>query len=410
MHQFIKGARLKKYFLDLKIVLLIYFITISIASVHKYLLPATLERGVVYTKFNNFLIFKSSFYHLLQNKDLYVPHLADHYDLYKYSPTFAFLMFSFAWLPDLPGALIWNLLNGLLLFFAIKALPQLQDKIKVFILWFILFELITSVQNFQSNGLMAALLILGFVAVENKKEMWATLFLVISVYIKLFGLVGFVFFFFSENKKKFILFSVIWFILLGLLPLVVISPEFLLQLYKSWFRLLMTDRGVSYGLSILGVLKSWFHVVSFKIPITILGAVILLLPLFRFHFYGNYNYRLLFLSSLLIWVVIFNHKAESPTYIIAVCGVAIWYFTQKSTTINTILLIFIFVLTCLSSTEIYPHDFQRQFLRPLALKAVPCILVWFKIIYELTMNKFTPTFPERKDHGFLNENASFKIR
>jgi len=138
--------------------------------------------------------------------------------------------------------------------------------------------------------------------------------------------------------------------------------------------------------------------------------VILLLPLFRFHFYGNYNYRLLFLSSLLIWVVIFNHKAESPTYIIAVCGVAIWYFTQKSTTINTILLIFIFVLTCLSSTEIYPHDFQRQFLRPLALKAVPCILVWFKIIYELTMNKFTPTFPERKDHGFLNENASFKIR
>ena len=410
MHQFIKGARLKKYFLDLKIVLLIYFITISIASVHKYLLPATLERGVVYTKFNNFLIFKSSFYHLLQNKDLYVPHLADHYDLYKYSPTFAFLMFSFAWLPDLPGVLIWNLLNGLLLFFAIKALPQLQDKIKVFILWFILFELITSVQNFQSNGLMAALLILGFVAVENKKEMWATLFLVISVYIKLFGLVGFVFFFFSENKKKFILFSVIWFILLGLLPLVVISPEFLLQLYKSWFRLLMTDRGVSYGLSILGVLKSWFHVVSFKIPITILGAVILLLPLFRFHFYGNYNYRLLFLSSLLIWVVIFNHKAESPTYIIAVCGVAIWYFTQKSTTINTILLIFIFVLTCLSSTEIYPHDFQRQFLRPLALKAVPCILVWFKIIYELTMNKFTPTFPERKDHGFLNENASFKIR
>jgi len=410
MHQFIKGARLKKYFLDLKIVLLIYFITISIASVHKYLLPATLERGVVYTKFNNFLIFKSSFYHLLQNKDLYVPHLADHYDLYKYSPTFAFLMFSFAWLPDLPGALIWNLLNGLLLFFAIKALPQLQDKIKVFILWFILFELITSVQNFQSNGLMAALLILGFVAVENKKEMWATLFLVISVYIKLFGLVGFVFFFFSENKKKFILFSVIWFILLGLLPLVVISPEFLLQLYKSWFRLLMTDRGVSYGLSILGVLKSWFHIVSFKIPITILGAVILLLPLFRFHLYGNYNYRLLFLSSLLIWVVIFNHKAESPTYIIAVCGVAIWYFTQKSTTINTILLIFIFVLTCLSSTEIYPHDFQRQFLRPLALKAVPCILVWFKIIYELTMNKFTPTFPERKDHGFLNENASFKIR
>ena len=410
MHQFIKGARLKKYFLDLKIVLLIYFITISIASVHKYLLPATLERGVVYTKFNNFLIFKSSFYHLLQNKDLYVPHLADHYDLYKYSPTFAFLMFSFAWLPDLPGVLIWNLLNGLLLFFAIKALPQLQDKIKVFILWFILFELITSVQNFQSNGLMAALLTLGFVAVENKKEMWATLFLVISVYIKLFGLVGFVFFFFSENKKKFILFSVIWFILLGLLPLVVISPEFLLQLYKSWFRLLMTDRGVSYGLSILGVLKSWFHIVSFKIPITILGAVILLLPLFRFHFYGNYNYRLLFLSSLLIWVVIFNHKAESPTYIIAVCGVAIWYFTQKSTTINTILLIFIFVLTCLSSTEIYPHDFQRQFLRPLALKAVPCILVWFKIIYELTMNKFTPTFPERKDHGFLNENASFKIR
>src|SRR5438128_8002394 len=91
-----------------------------------------------YTHYNNFLIFRQSFDHLIHNMDLYSSQVPEHYDFYKYSPTFATLMAPFALLPVLPGLILWNLLNALALFFAINSLPIKNDNAKIFILWLIL--------------------------------------------------------------------------------------------------------------------------------------------------------------------------------------------------------------------------------------------------------------------------------
>jgi hypothetical protein len=45
--------------------------------------------GRAYIDYNNFRIFKFSFYHLVQGKDIYQLFPDDHWDLYKYSPGFA---------------------------------------------------------------------------------------------------------------------------------------------------------------------------------------------------------------------------------------------------------------------------------------------------------------------------------
>ena len=45
--------------------------------------------GRPYIDYNNFRIFKFSFYHLIQGKDIYQLFPDDHWDLYKYSPGFA---------------------------------------------------------------------------------------------------------------------------------------------------------------------------------------------------------------------------------------------------------------------------------------------------------------------------------
>jgi hypothetical protein len=89
------------------------------------------------------------------------------------------------------------------------------------------------------------------------------------------------------------------------------------------------------------------------------------------------------LASLLIWVVIFNHKAESPTFIIAMCGVSLWFFSVPFRWDNLVLFVMAFVFTSLSPTDIFPKYKRESFVIPYVLKAFPCILIWIKIQYEM---------------------------
>jgi hypothetical protein len=84
------------------------------------------------------------------------------------------------------------------------------------------------------------------------------------------------------------------------------------------------------------------------------------------------------LALTLIWVVIFNHKAESPTFIIAMAGAAIWYFNSERSTINTVLFILAVIFTSLAPTEIFPREIRVSVFEPYVVKVVPIILIWVK--------------------------------
>lgn len=368
---------------NINVVLLVYVAIAVLASLGEYLKGVKVFDGREYTHYNNYLVFKQSFFNLIAGKDLYVLYPEIVWDYFKYSPTFALLMAPLAVLPDLAGLILWNLLNVLVLFFAVKYLPGKEDRAKVFILWFIAIELLTSIQNSQSNGLMAGLLVFSFIFFERRNVLLASLFIVLSFYIKLFGIAAAVLFLLYPDKLKFIAYSVFWTIVLGILPLLVVSPEQLIFLHKSWAHLLASDQAVSYGLSVMGILQSWFHLLPPKFLILGLGVILLLLPFLNFRSYGNLQFRYLLLASLLIWVIIFNHKAESPTYIIAMTGVSIWYFTQPRRIGNLILLILALVVTSLSPTDLFPRYLRHHFVSPYNLKALPVILVWLKIQYDL---------------------------
>jgi Glycosyltransferase family 87 len=194
---------------------------------------------------------------------------------------------------------------------------------------------------------------MAFLLLEEKRPGFASLFIVLSVFIKLSGAAAFVLYFFYPNKIKTALYTLGWFVLLTILPLVVISPTQLTYLYKSWVSLLMYDEGISYGLSVDGWLHSWFHIGITKNLVLIIGIFIFVIPLFKIRNYQDKLFRILLLSSILIQVVVFNFKAESPTYIIAVSGVVFWYFMQERKIENLILLILVFLFTSLSATELF---------------------------------------------------------
>jgi hypothetical protein len=87
-----------------------------------------------------------------------------------------------------------------------------------------------------------------------------------------------------------------------------------------------------------------------------------------------------------MWMLIFNHKAESPTFIIAVTGIAIWFFSAAREKVDVVLMVLVFILTCLSPTDLFPRSWRNDWVVPYSLKALPCVLVWIKINFDLLAN------------------------
>src|SRR5687768_9276458 len=113
-----------------KIILLLFIATVIVATSQSLFLGQKkyLAGGMQYNTYNNYTIFKQSFFHLIDDKDIYFPYPLEHWDIFKYSPTFSTLFGAFALLPDSIGLTLWNLLNALILVLAIYYLPQLTSR------------------------------------------------------------------------------------------------------------------------------------------------------------------------------------------------------------------------------------------------------------------------------------------
>jgi hypothetical protein len=292
-------------------------------------------------------------------------------------------MFPFTFLPDLPGLILWGLLNALILFFAIKSLPLKNQNAKIYILWFILIELMTTLQNSQSNGLVIGFLVFGFSKFEKGNIFLASLFILLSAYIKIYGALAALLFLFYPDKLKFILYSISWMLMLTFIPLLFVSFDQLLFLYKSWYNIVMNDYSTEYGISFPGILHAWFHMEPQKNLLLFAGLLLLAAPLLKISQYKEFNFRLTYFASLLIWIIIFNPRAESSTFVIAVTGIALWFFNAAKKPVNIALVILAFLLTSFSPTDLFPRYLREHFVLPYVLKALPCILVWIKITIDL---------------------------
>lgn len=335
-----------------------------------------------WTRYNNFLIFKDAWSHLIHNQDLYILYPAEYYDLYKYSPTFAMWMSAFAWMPDVPALICWNIMNVVVFLIAIRKLPVKKEQQSTLLL-FLAIEMMIALTSSQINVLITGFFILAWHCMENKKIWLAALLLVITIYIKIFGIVALSLFLLYPQRWKAALYTAFWTLVLAVMPLLVISPEQLTFLYKSWAHLLANDYSASYGVSVMGWWHTWFNMDISKQTFMLTAAAIFILPFIKILYSRETKFNLSMLASVLIWVVIFNHKGESPTYIIALTGVAIWYFTQPPTRLNTTLAVLTLVFTSFSSTDlITPYWIARTYVEPYAVKAVFCSIVWMKIVLE----------------------------
>ncbi len=342
----------------------------------------TAERLYVGARFNNFLIFRGSYFHLVSGQDLYAPYPLEHLDLYKYSPTWALLFAPFALPPAAVGLMLWNVLNAVALCVALSQL--LPVRAATFALAIAFLEALGAIQNAQSNGLVAALMIWALVAAERERTTLGALAVDIGASIKLFPIGAGVFGLLGRRRWTHAAAYVTTGALLLAAPLLVTPLDTLQAQYRSWGVVELRDAGDVGMLWIGGALETMVGHALPHWPLQLLGAssmaVMCVLAARAWH---EPRVRRLLLASMLVFATVFNHQAESPSYVIAFAGLGIWWSVQPRARWRDTLMLVALIVGALGGTDIVPRDWRMAYHRGWRLKAIVTTICWLGLQFDL---------------------------
>ena len=347
---------------------------------------------------NNFLIFRGVFWHTIQKLSLYDFYPTEYNDHNHYGPIFSLVIAPFAVVPDAIGLLGWLVVLALGMYYAVRRLP-LEEGRQIFLYWFCAHELLTALQMQQFNIAIAAIIIGSFAAIEKGREVTAAFLIVLGTFVKLYGVVGLAFFFFVKRKPRFILALIGWSVVCFVAPMLISSPEYVIGQYVEWYERLAAKNGentfsLMQNISLLGMIRKISGSASYSDLLVILpGLALFGLPYLRFGQYRHLAFRYAILSSVLLFVVLFSTGSESSTYIIPFAGIALWYTTSpwKRSGWDVALLVFAFVLSSLSPSDLFPRSLREAYVLPYALKALPPTLIWLRLSYELLTRDYAPS-------------------
>ena len=341
-------------------------------------------------KGNNFKVFRGMFWHTIDQLPLYVEYPNEYFDIAHYGPAFSIIVAPFAACPFWLGLILWNMALAVGLWWAIRHLPMAKKE-HIFLFWICANELFTALVMQQFNIATVALICGTFICIEQKRDFWAALLIVIGTFVKIYGIVGFAFFFFSRKKITLILSTLFWSAVLFVLPRLISSPEYIIQQYSAWAVDIAEKNGANtfslyQNISLLGIVRKVSGITSYSdLWLIVPGIILFGLPYLRIKQFANLDYRFAVLASVLMFVVLFSSGSESSGYIIAFVGVAIWYckVPWQRSKFDLGLLIFAFIITSLSPSDLFPQYLRDVVIRPYSLKALPVAIIWFKLIYEM---------------------------
>jgi hypothetical protein len=328
---------------------------------------------------NNFLIFRSAFDHLLVGADMYALHPAEHGDLFKYSPTFALAFAPFRMLPYAPALLAWNLLNVILIYAGLRLILEPGERLAAVQLTAL--GLVTTLDGTQSNGLVAATILLAFAAFERRRLDLAATAIAAGILIKLFPAAALALAAPRRDRLKFAVVFAVIFAALVAAPLLVTSAPALVGQYQSWYEMGAVD-ALDRGGSVMRLLNLAFGYDGPNWPVQLAGTAMLLAPLARGR-WSDARHRKLFLASLLLYAVIFNHKAEQPSFVIAMVGVAIWYAVKPRSLARDVLAGAVILATIPMLLAVAIPGLPGGITPALLMTSVACTAVWFGIQAEL---------------------------
>lgn len=339
---------------------------------------------------NNFLIFRGVFWHTWHQQPLYAEYPAEYWDVNHYGPLFSLVFAPFAVVPVWVGMLLWCVGLSVFLYGAVRR-SDMTKRQQIFIFWFCAHELLTALFMQQFNIAIAAIILLAFFLIEQERDTEAAFFIVLGTLVKLYGIVGLAFFFFSKHKMRFVLSLLGWGVVLFAAPMLISSPDYVVSQYSEWFECLMGKNdenldSIAQNISLLGMVRRISGIMTYSdLWLIIPGLALFGIPYLRLSQYKNVAFRQTLLASVLMFVVLFSTGSESSGYIIPFVGIVIWYTAApwQRTGWDVALLVFAFVLSSLSPSDLFPAYIRKEWVQPYALKALPVTLIWLKLCYEM---------------------------
>ena len=362
-------------------------------------LIATWQRGVQVNDHSTFTIFRQSFVHLAQHQNLYASYPAEQgahpVHRFKYSPSAAVLFAPLSALPFPIALLVWNALNaGLLILAVTRLLPARRADLALLVL---APEVFVAIQSSSSNALVAALIILAAMAYWGGQLTAAAACVATGAAMKIFPLAALVFPA-MRSRWRASMFAMLCVVgVLAALPLLVVDPHELLQQYRWWGVIEGSDaKDLMFGLSLMRQFRDWWGVSWPNWVVQCVGTLAFLMPLaLRRDRWGDAGFRMDLLSSLLIYVTIFNHQAERQSFVIAAAGCAIW-FVRNPITLDRSVLIALAII---------------------GVPTVPYLIMWLVIQLELlcgsaempmALRPASAAAPPRADMGWRLEGSFTK--
>ena len=343
-------------------------------------------------------IYKSVFWNTIDQLSLYEFYDYLFGDCNHYGPVFAYIIAPFALLPDTWGMLLWECALVAVFYIGVRYMPLLKWQ-KVFMFWFCLHEVLTPLFVEQFDLAMAGMLLLTFACVQKQKPVWAAFFIMLAMFIKLYGVMGFAFFFFIEDKKKFLLACLGWAALFFVAPMAISSPEYVVQQYFNWYESLMaknvqnlTEHFNTTNTSLLGMPRKISGNTEYSdLWLIVPGVLLFLSPFRRIGQYKHVAFRYAMLASVAMFHLLFSTGSESYGYIAAMTGFAIWYTTApfKRGRWALYLLIYAFIFTSLCTSDVlFPRWIWKQWIEPYALKALPTTIIWLVLMWEMNTKDY----------------------
>jgi len=330
--------------------------------------------------FDSFLLFRWSFFHLSEGVSLYAPYPNLYVSLYQYGPSFGLLIAPFALLPVWLGLFLYNSLTIAVFYYAVRRL--LPGRTGLLALLLLFFEVLRTTQNAENNALLAGLMILAFLWLERDRFGRAAAAIAVGASFKIFPLAAAALALPHRWRWRFGGALAASLALLLLAPLLLTSASALLQQYQWWGE---AQRGFS-----IRRLESVMALIALVVPgdwpnwpVQFLGTALVLLPFaVRRADWGDPLFRRGMLYSVLGYVVLFNHQAESPSFVIAMTGVVAWYLTVDRRWYHHTVMAASWILVSLSS-EILSGAALNACCRPWHYKTIPILLAWLIMQWEL---------------------------
>ena len=334
----------------------------------------------------NFMVFSDATQFFWQGISPYTTDFVEfHGRFFLYSPVFTVLFAPFAYLPAWLGPFAWNLFNYSLFFLAIFTLPRQfthQQKCRMFL--FPLLILGQSLLSFQYNITVACMFLFAYTLLEKDRGFLAVLLIMISGCTKVYGIFELALLLCYPHFWRNLGYAVGTGIVLLALPLIKIAPIDLFPYYEEWCHSLAVHQST-------GAYDSFFYarpIAAWTLPhfrtlqLGMLGLLTLLF-LGNFRKWPSFTFRTQALGILMGWVVLLSDSAEKHTYIIALAGFMLWYWSRTTRTMTDKILFWsCFALLCVVPIDLFVPVPVRTFItRTLWLHVWVFFIVWIRMIW-----------------------------